>query len=105
MLRYDERGVGESTGDYNAASLQDLVDDVRALVKYLKNHPQIDEQRIVILGHSEGAVIAPIIAAEDRELAGVALLAGPSTPLDEIMIEQLEYQASLDVFLKLNVRF
>lgn len=97
VLRYDERGVGESTGDYNAASLQDLVDDVRALVKYLKNHPQIDEQRIVILGHSEGAVIAPIIAAEDRELAGVVLLAGPSTPLDEIMIEQLEYQASLDI--------
>ena len=45
-----------------------LVDDVRALVAYLgRIHPQIDEQRTVILGHSEGAVIAPIIAAEDRE--------------------------------------
>ncbi len=97
VLRYDERGVGESTGDYNAATLQDLVDDVRALIAYLKNHPKIDSERIVMLGHSEGAVIAPIIAGEDTELAGIVLLAGPSTPLDEILIEQLEYQASLDI--------
>lgn len=96
VLRYDERGVGESTGDYNEATFHDLVDDVRALVAFLKEHPSIDTERIVVLGHSEGASIVSLIASEDPELAGVILLGGPSLPLDEIMIEQLEYQASLD---------
>ena len=90
VLRYDERGVGESTGSYDEATFFDLVSDVEALIGFLKQHPQIDKERVVMLGHSEGAYIAPLLA---DELAGLILLGGPSTSLDEIMVEQLEYQA------------
>ncbi|NLM53377.1 MAG: alpha/beta fold hydrolase [Firmicutes bacterium] len=96
VLRYDERGVGESTGDYNAATFSDLMDDIRALIAYLKGHPEIDQHHIVILGHSEGGVFAPILASEDPDIAGIVLLGAPSAPLDKIMIEQLEHQASLE---------
>lgn len=96
VLRYDERGVGESTGTYDSATFTDLVSDIQALIAYLKQHPLIDPQRIVILGHSEGGYFAPLIAAEDPTIAGIILLGAPSAPLDEIMIEQLEYQAGLE---------
>lgn len=96
VMRYDERGVGESTGDYDSATFDDLVNDIRALIAYLKSHPSIDPQRIVMLGHSEGAYFAPIIASEDPDLAGIVLLGAPSAPLDEIMVEQLEHQAGLE---------
>lgn len=89
VLCYDERGVGESTGDYAAASLRDLLSDVDVLLDYLAQHEQIDESRIGMLGHSEGAYFAPLFA--DR-LGALILLAGASIPLDQIMVEQLDYQ-------------
>lgn len=92
VLRYDERGVGASTGDYNAADLDDLLSDVEALLDFLGNHPLIDSSRMAMLGHSEGAYFAPLFA--DR-LSALVLLAGPSAPLDEIMLEQLDYQMTL----------
>lgn len=95
VLRYDERGVGQSTGDYDQADFTDLVNDVQALIDFLKAHPQIDQTKIAILGHSEGGYIAPLIAQNNPEIAGVVILAGPSTSLDQIMIEQLDYQHSL----------
>lgn len=89
VLRYDERGVGESTGDYAAADLHDLLSDVEALLDYLAAHPEIDPQRLAMLGHSEGAYFAPLFA---ERLSAVVLLAGASIPLDELMVEQLDYQ-------------
>ena len=89
VLCYDERGVGESTGDYDAATLEDLLSDIRVLLQFLEEHPQIDNSRMGMLGHSEGAYFAPIFA--DR-LQALVLLAGPSITLDAIMDEQLEYQ-------------
>ena len=88
-LRYDERGVGESTGDYNAATLEDLLSDVDALIGLLQEHPQIDRDRIAMLGHSEGAYFAPLF---QERLQAMVLLAGSSISLDQLMIEQLEYQ-------------
>ncbi len=96
VMRYDERGVGESTGDYASATLTDLVEDVQALLAYLKDHPAIDPKRIAFLGHSEGAVIGSLVMVADPTLAAGVFLGAPSTTLDHIMIEQLEYQASLD---------
>ncbi|HPT82965.1 MAG TPA: alpha/beta fold hydrolase [Limnochordia bacterium] len=89
VLRYDERGVGESTGDYAAADLNDLLSDVEALLDFLAAHPQIDPARLAMLGHSEGAYFAPLF---HERLSAVVLLAGPSIPLDELMLEQLDYQ-------------
>lgn len=88
-LRYDERGVGESTGDYDAATLEDLLSDVDVLIGFMQEHPQIDRNRIAMLGHSEGAYFAPLL--QDR-LQAMVLLAGSSISLDQLMIEQLEYQ-------------
>ena len=89
VLCYDERGIGESTGDYSEASLQDLLSDVEVLLDFLAQHGQIDKQRIGMLGHSEGAYFAPLFS--DR-LGAMILLAGASIPLDQLMVEQLDYQ-------------
>ncbi len=90
VLRYDDRGVGGSGGDLNTAGLSDLVADVEAAVRYLRGRGEIDGARIALVGHSEGAIIAPIVAAADRGIAAVVLMAGTSTPLDSVLVEQFE---------------
>lgn len=94
VLRMDDRGVGASTGDLNTATLSALVKDAERLVDYLKALPDVDPFKVVVLGHSEGGVIAPIVASNDPTIAGVIILAGTSRPLDEIIIEQLKAQES-----------
>jgi len=89
-LRFDKRGVGESEGDGATASMADLVGDVRAALAALRERPEIDPERVILIGHSEGAYLAPIVAGEDDAPAGVALLAGASRPLDEITRWQIE---------------
>ncbi len=89
VLRYDDRGVGGSEGNLSSAGLSDLVADVRAAVRYLRARPEIDGGRIVLVGHSEGGVIAPIVAAEDARLGGIVLMAGTATPLDSVLVEQV----------------
>ena len=74
-LRYDKRGVGKSDGDYFATGLHDNVVDARAALEVLATRPEVDPRRIVVIGHSEGALIASSLA-DDERLAGVALLAG-----------------------------
>ncbi len=87
-LRYDKRGVGESDGDFKTASLIDLVTDVKAGIKYLRSRPDVDSDRICLIGHGEGAVIAPMIAAQDNNISAIVLMAGRAKPLDQVMIEQ-----------------
>lgn len=89
VLRYDDRGVGESEGDFKAAGLSDLVADVRAAVRYLRQSPHIDGRRIALIGHSEGGIIAPIVGAEDAGLGAVVIMAGTATPLDSVLADQL----------------
>lgn len=88
VLRYDDRGVGGSGGSLATAGLSDLVADVRAAVRYLRGRPEIDAARIALIGHSEGGIIAPIVAAQDSGLAGIVLMAGTATPLDSVLVEQ-----------------
>ena len=76
-LRYDKRGVGESDGDFLSAGFHDNVTDARAGLDALRARPEVDADRVVIIGHSEGAVIASMLA-DDGRLAGVGLLAGPA---------------------------
>lgn len=93
VLRYDDRGVGGSGGDLNSAGLSDLVADVEAAVGYLRRRDEIDATRIALVGHSEGAIIAPIVAAKDSGVAAVVLMAGTATPLDSVLVEQFEGNA------------
>ncbi len=88
VLRYDERGVEESEGDFKTASLSDFVSDIEAGIKYLRSRPDVDTGRICLLGHSEGAIIAPLIAVEDQGIKAIVLMAGTAKPLDQVMTEQ-----------------
>ncbi|MGD8868531.1 MAG: alpha/beta fold hydrolase [Gemmatimonadales bacterium] len=88
VLRYDDRGVGGSGGSLATAGLSDLVADVEAAVRYVRARPEIDAARIALVGHSEGGIIAPIVAAQDSALAGIVLMAGTATPLDSVLVEQ-----------------
>lgn len=94
VLRLDDRGVGESTGDFNAATSKDFADDVRDAVAYLKTRADIDSDRIALVGHSEGGLIAPMIAATDTSLAGIVLLAGPAQTGREIIRHQIRAAAT-----------
>lgn len=88
VLRYDERGVGESEGDFKTASLSDFVSDVKAGIEYLRSRSDVDSNRICLIGHSEGAIIAPMIAAEDKDIKAIVLMAGTAKPLDQVIMEQ-----------------
>ncbi|UCF10716.1 MAG: alpha/beta fold hydrolase [Candidatus Bipolaricaulota bacterium] len=89
-LRYDKRGVGESEGDARTASRDDLVRDARAAIAVLRAQPEADPTRVILVGHSEGAYLAAILAQEDPLIAGVVLLSGAARALDEITRWQVE---------------
>lgn len=80
VLRYDKRGVGASTGDYATATTADFAADTRSALAFLQRQADIDADRIGLIGHSEGGVIAPLVAATNPEVATLALLAAPAEP-------------------------
>jgi pimeloyl-ACP methyl ester carboxylesterase len=88
VLRYDDRGVNESTGDYGAATSADLAQDAWAAVRYLRTREELASVPIGLAGHSEGGMLAPMVAAADGELDFVILLAAPGLPIDSLMLEQ-----------------
>jgi fermentation-respiration switch protein FrsA (DUF1100 family) len=87
-LRLDDRGVGESQGDFAAATTLDFAADAQAALEYLKTYPGIDAGRLGIIGHSEGGLIAPIVASKMPELDFIVLLAGPGVSGEELLYEQ-----------------
>lgn len=89
VLRYDKRGVGKSTGVYKDATTFDFAGDAEAAVRFLRGRPEVDTRRIGILGHSEGGVIAPLVAARDPGLAFVVMLAAPGVRGELLMAEQI----------------
>ena len=88
VLRYDDRGVGESTGDYASATSADLADDAAAAVAFLRDRAETAALPVGIAGHSEGAMIGPLVAAQDPGVDFLVLLAAPGLPIDELMAEQ-----------------
>ncbi|PRY14323.1 hypothetical protein CLV24_104133 [Pontibacter ummariensis] len=90
VLRVDDRGVGESEGNYEAATLEDHARDALAGVAYLKTRKEVDAQKVGLVGHSLGAEIAPIAAAQSQEVAFIVLMAGPGEPLTQGLITQSE---------------
>lgn len=87
-LRYDDRGTAHSTGDFAAATPPDLVADAAAAVQFLRAREDIDPRRIGVLGHSEGGLIAAMIAARDPQIAFAVLWATPGLRLPEVGIAQ-----------------
>jgi pimeloyl-ACP methyl ester carboxylesterase len=90
VLRYDDRGVGGSTGDFGKATSLDFAGDVEAAVDYLKTKKEVNKKEIGLIGHSEGGLIAPIVAVKDKDIAFIVLLAGPGLPGNELLPLQSE---------------
>lgn len=87
-LRYDDRGTAGSTGDFAAATAVDFADDAQAAVRFLRERPEIDPPRIGVLGHSEGGLIAPMVALRTRDVAFIVLWAGPGLAMPEVDLQQ-----------------
>ena len=88
VARYDKRGVGQSGGRTESAALEDYADDVRTMVRYLGRRPDVDQQRIVAAGHSEGGWVALLAASKENKIAGLALIATPGIVGAELVLEQ-----------------
>jgi hypothetical protein len=88
VLRADKRGIGKSTGDYAHATTADFATDAEAGVAFLKTRSEVDSHKIGLIGHSEGGVVAPMVAARNSDVAFVVLLAGSGVPGDQIIVEQ-----------------
>ncbi|MGI8404047.1 MAG: alpha/beta hydrolase family protein [Thermomicrobiales bacterium] len=86
ILRSDDRGVGESGGDRALATTNDFATDVEAAVAYLKTRPEVDAHGIGLIGHSEGGLIAPMVAARNQDIAFIVIMAGPGVPGEQIIV-------------------
>ena len=88
VLRVDDRGVGKSTGTFRTATTIDFAGDVMSSVRYLKTRNDVNSSKIGLLGHSEGGIIAPMVASQSKDIAFVVLMAGPSIRGDQILYLQ-----------------
>ena len=96
VLRFDDRGAGESGGSETLmrATTADFADDVRSIVAWLRARPDIDGSRIALAGHSEGGIIAPMVAVTDPKLKAIALLAGTAYTGRRVLEYQIGEQVS-----------
>ncbi|SDX18071.1 hypothetical protein SAMN05444487_111111 [Marininema mesophilum] len=110
VLRVDKRGVGESTGrgKFDTATTNDFASDAQAGVNYLKTLKDINSNQIGLIGHSEGAMIAPIVAKNTDDVAFIASMAGPAAPVKEVILEQVELttraQGAPEELIKKNLK-
>ena len=88
VLRMDDRGTGKSEGVFNGATSVDFATDIEAAIAFVKTLPYIDTQRIILMGHSEGGMIANMVAAKHSEVYGVISLAGPGVLGSTLLTEQ-----------------
>lgn len=95
VLRYDDRGIGESTGNFNEATSAGFADDAEAAVAYIQSRADLRGLSIGLMGHSEGGMIAPIVASRNPAVKFIVLLAGPGVPITELMLKQSEDQVRL----------
>jgi len=96
VLRYDDRGVGNSEGNFGTATTLDFATDAEAAIQFLRGRPEIDAESIGIIGHSEGGLIAPIVAhKEDSGVAFIVMLAGPGQRGKEVLLSQTTQMAHL----------
>jgi fermentation-respiration switch protein FrsA (DUF1100 family) len=88
VLRYDDRGVGESTGNFAEGTIPGFAIDAAAAVAALRAHPLVDDAGVGVLGHSEGGAVAPLVAADNPETAFVVILAGMGQSGRDILLYQ-----------------
>ena len=90
VLRFDDRGTAASSGNFGVATSLDFASDVEAAVNYLRTRQEIDAKKIGLIGHSEGGLIAPIVATRTDQVSFIVLLASPGVPGGELLLQQQE---------------
>jgi uncharacterized protein len=90
VLRYDDRGVAFSGGDFATSTSADFATDAAAALAFLKTHPKIKSNQIGLCGHSEGGMIAPMVAATSEDCAFIILMAGPGQKIVDLLLLQSE---------------
>ena len=90
VLRYDDRGVGQSKGDFNSATTADFANDAESAIAYLKTRNEIDKKKIGLVGHSEGGIIASIVASRSKDLNFIVLLSSTGIPGYKVLLQQQE---------------
>jgi uncharacterized protein len=88
VLRCDDRGSGKSTGKFITTTNSDIVGDVIAQFEYLKTRKEVDKNKIGLIGHSQGGIVAPIAAVENKDISFIVLLAGTGIPGSDLLVEQ-----------------
>ena len=88
VLRFDDRGVGKSTGSFADATTKDFASDVEVGVAYLRTLKEIDSKHVGLIGHSEGGIVAPMVAARSPDVNFLILMAGVGVPIEELLREQ-----------------
>lgn len=88
VLRVDDRGVGGSTGNFEVSTDIDFASDAYAGVEYLKSRNEINPAEIGLIGHSEGGIIAPMVALKTKDVAFIVLMAAPGMPGDQLLYKQ-----------------
>ncbi len=90
VLRFDDRGVGKSTGDFSKATTANFATDVEAAVEFLMNRKEINSKKIGLIGHSEGGIIAPMVAANSKDVSFIVLMAGTGIRGADLLLMQQE---------------
>ena len=88
VLRFDKRGIGKSTGSYAKATSADFADDAEAGVAFLKTRKDVNQREIGLVGHSEGGIIAPMVASRSNDVAWIVLLAGDAVKGEDVLVLQ-----------------
>jgi dienelactone hydrolase len=99
VLRYDDRGVAQSQGDFKTATTVDFASDVESAVSYVKTRREINIKKIGLVGHSEGGVIAPMVASKFNDINFIVLLAGTGLSGDKLLLLQkakIEHETGYD---------
>lgn len=100
VLRFDDRGTAESEGEFNRASLYDFAEDAEAAVQYLRSYPRLKNLPTGLIGHSEGAAVAGLVAAQTKRVDFIVMLAGPGLPGAELYRQQISAILRASVYPK-----
>lgn len=112
VLRYDDRGTAKSGGTFKGSTTVDFASDAIAAVKYLQVRKEVDPKAIGLIGHSEGGLIAPLIASQNRDIDFIIMLAGPGMRGDSLLLLQQQLigksrgltQSQIDAIRAVNAR-
>lgn len=104
VLRFDDRGTALSEGDFDSSTSVDLATDVESAISYLMTRKEINHNNIGLIGHSEGGLIASLVASVSKDVAFIIMLAGPGIPGDEVLLTQQRYIAKASGICKKEIK-